>query len=77
MSYIFNWNEFRFYDGVKEAMKTFGEKFGKIIVISNQRGVGRELMTEDDLKQYSSENGSSNKRSRWQDRQYLLLYQYR
>jgi D-glycero-alpha-D-manno-heptose 1-phosphate guanylyltransferase len=47
--YIRNWNEFKFYDGVKEAMKTFGKKFGKVIIISNQRGVGRNLMTEDDL----------------------------
>jgi D-glycero-alpha-D-manno-heptose 1-phosphate guanylyltransferase len=47
--YIRNWGEFRFYEGVKEAMKTFADKFGKIIVISNQRGVGRQLMTEDDL----------------------------
>jgi D-glycero-alpha-D-manno-heptose 1-phosphate guanylyltransferase len=47
--YILNWNEFRFYDGVKEAMATFSKKFGKVIIISNQRGVGRQLMTEDDL----------------------------
>jgi D-glycero-alpha-D-manno-heptose 1-phosphate guanylyltransferase len=47
--YIRNWEEFQFYDGVKEALKTFSKKFGKIIVISNQRGVGRQLMTEDDL----------------------------
>lgn len=47
--YILNWNEFRFYDGVKEAFKTFSKKFGKVIIISNQRGVGRQLMTEDDL----------------------------
>jgi D-glycero-alpha-D-manno-heptose 1-phosphate guanylyltransferase len=47
--YIHNWNEFQFYDGVKESLKTFGGKFGKVIIISNQRGVGRQLMTEDDL----------------------------
>jgi D-glycero-alpha-D-manno-heptose 1-phosphate guanylyltransferase len=47
--YIRNWGEFRFYEGVKEAMKTFGDKFGKVIVISNQRGIGRQLMREEDL----------------------------
>ncbi|HET6994105.1 MAG TPA: HAD-IIIA family hydrolase [Chitinophagaceae bacterium] len=47
--YIRNWGEFRFYEGVREAMKTFSNKFGKVIVISNQRGVGRQLMTEEDL----------------------------
>lgn len=47
--YILNWKEFKFYDDVKEALTTFGKKFGKVIIISNQRGVGRKLMTEDDL----------------------------
>jgi D-glycero-alpha-D-manno-heptose 1-phosphate guanylyltransferase len=47
--YIRNREEFIFYDGVKMAMKIFAEKFGKIFVVSNQRGVGKQLMTEDDL----------------------------
>jgi D-glycero-alpha-D-manno-heptose 1-phosphate guanylyltransferase len=47
--YIRHVGEFVFYPGVKEAMKMFAERFGKIIVVSNQRGVGRGLMTEDDL----------------------------
>ncbi len=47
--YIRNPDEFRFYDGVKEAIKTFNAYFGKVIIISNQRGVGRQLMTEKDL----------------------------
>ncbi len=47
--YILNWREFQFYDGVKEAFQKFSNKFGKVIVISNQRGVGKELMTEADL----------------------------
>ncbi len=48
-AYILNWREFQFYDGVKEAINDFNKKFGKIIVISNQRGVGKGLMTEADL----------------------------
>ena len=47
--YIRNWQEFKFYDGAQEAIKILSKKFGKIIVVSNQRGVGKELMTEDDL----------------------------
>ncbi len=47
--YILNWQEFRFYDGVKDAFKLFSKKFGKIIIVSNQRGVGKGLMTEADL----------------------------
>ena len=47
--YIRNWQEFKFYEGAKDALKIFAEKFGTIIVVSNQRGIGKELMTEDDL----------------------------
>jgi histidinol-phosphate phosphatase family protein len=49
--YIRNTGEFRFYDGVKEAFGQFSDKFGKIVVVSNQRGVGRGLMTLEDLEQ--------------------------
>ncbi|MEO6611856.1 MAG: HAD-IIIA family hydrolase [Chitinophagaceae bacterium] len=48
--YILNWNEFRFYDGVKEALEQISNKFGKVILVSNQRGIGKGLMTEADLQ---------------------------
>jgi len=44
--YILNREEFRFYDGVKESFQYFRRKFGKIIIVSNQRGVGKGLMSE-------------------------------
>ena len=47
--YIRNWQEFKFYESVKEAIEKFSNHFGRIIVVSNQRGVGKGLMTEDDL----------------------------
>ena len=47
--YIRNWEEFKFYDGAKGAFRIFAKKFGTIIVVSNQRGIGKGLMTEDDL----------------------------
>lgn len=47
--YILNWEEFQFYDGVKEAFSIISQKFGKVIIVSNQRGVGRHLMSEGDL----------------------------
>ncbi len=47
--YIRNWKEFRFYEGVIDAFKIFAKKFGKVIVVSNQRGIGKNLMTEEDL----------------------------
>lgn len=49
-SYIFNPAEFRFTKGGPALFKTLAEIFGHIIVVTNQRGVGRGLMTEDDLR---------------------------
>ena len=47
--YILNWNEFEFYPGSLEAFALLARKFERIIIISNQRGVGRGLMSLDDL----------------------------
>jgi len=47
--YIRNREEFRFYNGVLDALKIFFQKFARIIVVSNQRGIGKGLMTEDEL----------------------------
>ena len=47
--YIRNWEEFRFYDGVKEALKQLSGVFGVIVLVTNQRGIGKGLMTLDDL----------------------------
>ncbi|OQY94355.1 MAG: histidinol phosphate phosphatase [Sphingobacteriales bacterium UTBCD1] len=47
--YIRNWQEFHFYDMAKESLAALSKKFGKVIIVSNQRGVGRGLMTEEDL----------------------------
>jgi D-glycero-D-manno-heptose 1,7-bisphosphate phosphatase len=49
-SYIFNYGEFKFYDGVLDALKFLAERFGMIVVVTNQRGVGKGLMTEADLQ---------------------------
>ena len=47
--YIHTWDEFVFYDGTKEAIKIFSSIFNRIIVITNQRGVGKGLTKLDDL----------------------------
>jgi histidinol-phosphate phosphatase family protein len=49
-SYIFHYGEFRFYDQVKEALRIFASVFGRIVVVTNQRGVGRGLMTAEELE---------------------------
>jgi D-glycero-alpha-D-manno-heptose 1-phosphate guanylyltransferase len=48
--YIRSWGEFEFYIGAREAIKLITEKCGHVIVVTNQRGVGKGLMTEDELK---------------------------
>lgn len=47
--YITRWEDFRFYEGVLEALKVFAGRFGRIVMVTNQRGVSKGLMTEDDL----------------------------
>lgn len=48
-SYVFNADGFKFFDNVPEAIKIFSELFSIIVVVTNQKGVGRGLMTLDDL----------------------------
>ncbi len=48
--YILNWQGFKFYDSVKEAMEILTQMFGTIVMVTNQRGVGKQLMTEKDLQ---------------------------
>jgi D-glycero-D-manno-heptose 1,7-bisphosphate phosphatase len=50
-SYVFTWDEFIFYDGVLKAMQFFTTQFKYIFIVTNQRGVGKGLMTEKDLQQ--------------------------
>lgn len=47
--YVKNWDEFVFSEGVLVAMPILAKKFNRILIVSNQRGVGKKLMTEDDL----------------------------
>lgn len=47
--YIRNKEEFRFYEGVPEAVANCSRLFGKIFIVTNQRGIGKGLMTENDL----------------------------
>lgn len=48
--YVKQWEDFRFLDGVLEAIAIFNEVFGKIIVVSNQQGVGKGLMSRKELE---------------------------
>lgn len=48
--YVKRWEEFVFSAGVLDALKFFDSYFGKIVVVTNQQGVGKGLMTEDQLR---------------------------
>ncbi len=49
-SYITSWDEFTFHDGVLDSLRSLNRVFGNIVVVSNQRGVGRGIMTLDALR---------------------------
>ena len=54
-NYILNWNEFIFYEGVLKALSLLSQKFNKIILVTNQRGVGKGLMNESALSEIHSQ----------------------
>ena len=50
LDYIHSWDEFVFYDGVKEAIAVFAKKFKHIVVVTNQKGVGKGVTKPEDLQ---------------------------
>ena len=51
LDYIHTWDEFAFYDGVQEAIAVFAKIFGRIIVVTNQKGIGKGVTRLADLQQ--------------------------
>src|SRR4051812_9931296 len=47
--YVLNWDMFQFADGVLEALPALAAKFGHIVMVTNQRCIGRGLLTVDGL----------------------------
>ena len=47
--YVRTWEQFIFEDGALEAIAAVMKKFGRIIVITNQQGIGKGLMEQADL----------------------------
>jgi len=47
--YIRNWSEFEFYPESLKALPLLAKKFPRIIITTNQKGVGKGLMTEESL----------------------------
>lgn len=49
-SYVTSTSEFIFCDGALQALATLNEVFGNIVVVTNQRGVGKGVMSKDALR---------------------------
>lgn len=49
--YVTAWSEFRFIDGVVEAIAKLSLVFEKIIIVTNQQGIGKGLMSKADLEE--------------------------
>ncbi len=47
--YVRSWEQFEFLPGVKDALRDLSDIFNRIVIVTNQRGVGRGLMSENDL----------------------------
>ena len=48
-TYVMNPNQLEVLPAVAEAIGLFSTMFGRIIIVTNQQGVGKELMTTKDL----------------------------
>ncbi|MEO6301537.1 MAG: phosphatase, partial [Bacteroidia bacterium] len=48
--YVKHWIEFEFIEGVFEALKKFDTIFGRIVVVTNQQGIGKHLYRIEDLE---------------------------
>ena len=47
--YVLQWDMFHFADGVLEALPIFARTFGHIVIVTNQRCIGRGLLTAEGL----------------------------
>ena len=49
-SYVRKWSEFEFMEGTLEALNTLKKYFSPIFVVTNQQGIAKGVMTEQDLQ---------------------------
>jgi histidinol-phosphate phosphatase family protein len=49
--YIRNWTEFQFIENVLASFPLFSKSFGRIFIVTNQKGVGKGLMTLEKLEE--------------------------
>ena len=48
--YVRAWDQFAFLPGIRESLRKWAAKFRHVIVVSNQRGVGKGKMTQAELE---------------------------
>jgi histidinol-phosphate phosphatase family protein len=48
--YVKTWEEFEFLPDIFETLAAWAKQFKYIIIVTNQRGVGKGVMTEQDLR---------------------------
>lgn len=58
-SYITSTDEFKFCNGALEALTALSSIFGNIVVVTNQRGVGRGIMSLEALRDINSTMGTA------------------
>ena len=49
-NYVKNWDDFIFINGSLTAISILSKIFNKIFIVTNQRGIGKGIMTREDLK---------------------------
>lgn len=49
--YVKHWDKFEFIPGILSAMPRLAQHFRHIFIVTNQRGVGKGLCSEEELKQ--------------------------
>lgn len=48
--YVKHLHELEIIEGVPQAIKVFSETFGRIVVVTNQQGIGKGMMNAEDLQ---------------------------
>ena len=48
--YVRTWGQFAFLPGILESLRKWAKRFKHIIIVSNQRGVGKGKMTQEELE---------------------------
>ncbi len=52
-TYVTTWEEFKFCEGALDALALLNSIFGHIVIVTNQRGVGKGIMALDTLREIS------------------------